>query len=175
MGRRGPAPKPTAIRRLEGNPSGRPLPEDEPQPPALFDPLKPPGWLKGKGRTVWNTVLPILVNCRVMSEVDLLSFARYCDIFDEWFKLRAHIKKYGTTLPIADADGRIVKVVEKPEFKQYRTLNRDILRMEQEFGLTPAARSRVRVLLEIVPPSPGSANPKIESNTEDDGFDFGDS
>jgi P27 family predicted phage terminase small subunit len=177
MGQRGPAPKPTAIRVLEGNPSGRPIPEDEPQLPALEHIPKAPQWVKGKGKIVWNSVLPTLVNCRVMAETDLLAFGRYCDVFEEYFRLRKIVKSVGSTMEVFDEKGRLMRIAERPEFKQYRTLNRDLLRMEQEFGLTPAARSRIRVLmnLEFQPPKPRGEGGGNDDSEDDNGFDFGDS
>lgn len=175
MGLRGFPPKPTAIKKLEGNPGRRPLPENEPEPPAIYAPVKPPTWLRGKGKQVWNTICPMLISVRVLTEADLLALSRYCDLFEEFFTVRKHVKKHGTTYPIMDGEGRLVKVAEFPQFKQYRTLNRDLLRMEQEFGLTPAARTRVRALLGSgddnpppLPPQPG------QSAGGDDEFDFGD-
>ena len=55
MGARGPAPEPTALKILAGNPGKRKLPENEPQPqgtpicPAWLSPPTPPVDLLGAG------------------------------------------------------------------------------------------------------------------------------
>ena len=45
MGRRGPAPKPTAIKILEGNPGKQKLNHNEPKPPTIIAIPKPPSRL----------------------------------------------------------------------------------------------------------------------------------
>ena len=47
---RGPPPKPTYLRILEGNPSKRPLNRNEPQPPPV-ETLDPPDYLGGHAAT----------------------------------------------------------------------------------------------------------------------------
>lgn len=168
MGKRGPAAKPRALIELEGNPGRRAVSPEEPQPPALIAVPPPPEFLKGKAKDVWATALPYLINVRTMTEGDLLAFSRYCDTFEEWFKARNKVKLNGATTSVKNEKGVVLKTVEAPWFKNYRTLNRDLLRMEQEFGLTPSARTRVRMILSI-PDGPSEAE-----EIDDDGFDFAD-
>ena len=47
-------PKPTKLKLLAGNPGGRPLPENEPQPdPAIPD---PPDWMEGEALAEWRRI-----------------------------------------------------------------------------------------------------------------------
>lgn len=160
--------KPRALIELEGNPGRRPVSPDEPQPPALIAAPPPPTFLRAKGKQIWLTVMPYLISVKTMTEGDLVAFSRYCDTFEEWFSARAKLKKNGETIEFKDANGVTTKIFEAPWSKVYSRLNRELLRMEQEFGLTPAARTRVRMLLTI-PDGPSEAE-----ETDDDGFEFGD-
>ena len=55
---RGPPPKPTYLRILEGNPSKRPLNRNEPQPPPV-ETLDPPDYLGGHARARLERHAPV--------------------------------------------------------------------------------------------------------------------
>ena len=54
MGRRGPPPKPTRIRLLQGNPSKRPINKREPKPPDGSP--RCPAWLSPEAKRTWAPV-----------------------------------------------------------------------------------------------------------------------
>ena len=64
----GPPRKPTRLRILEGNPSKRPLPNNEPQP----DPTMPecPDWLMADAKEEWHRVAPELHRIGLLTIVD---------------------------------------------------------------------------------------------------------
>src|ERR1044072_6514183 len=68
MGLRGPAPKPTTIRVLEGNLSRRPLPANEPKP-LVGEPDIPPH-LDREARRELRRLVPILLSMRVLHVAD---------------------------------------------------------------------------------------------------------
>src|SRR5271170_2729287 len=68
MGARGPAPKPTALRRIEGNPSRRPFPANEPQyMPDI--PEKPRKMSRGAKR-YWDELVDEMAGTGVLCRVD---------------------------------------------------------------------------------------------------------
>ena len=67
MGRRGPPPKPTHIRLLEGNPSKRPINRREPQPEKGAPPC--PRWLTAEARVAWKRITALLLG-ESRAEVD---------------------------------------------------------------------------------------------------------
>ena len=76
MGARGPAPTATNLRILEGNPSRRPINQDEPQPePGAVCPY----WATEGARQVWEEVAPILSDCGILTQADTVMFAAWCD------------------------------------------------------------------------------------------------
>jgi len=155
MGERGPQPKPTAIRELEGNPSGRPYNKREPKPKKVID-VSPPSWLTEQAKTYWDRVIPILANMGVLTEADLPLLERYCDCLADWKFCREFLLKAGSICyPIYDGDKvhpaghaqagqRIVKyMAEFPHVAKKLRFSEHLLKIEMHFGMTPAARSRI--------------------------------
>lgn len=136
MGKRGPKPKPTALRVFEGDP-GRLLPRrnGEVQPPRGDSPPEPPDWLGEIGKAVWGHVAPHLhtIGCLTLPDVKLL--ALYCEAWDELFVSRAVIEAEGLTLT---SDKGTTYAHPAVGIK-----NRAIQRIRViggEFGMSPAAR-----------------------------------
>lgn len=73
MGVRGPKPKPTHLKLVEGNAGKRALPTDEPTPDGK--PVKPK-WLKGRGAALWDEVLTFAFWLTV---ADSYKLAGWCD------------------------------------------------------------------------------------------------
>ena len=82
MGKRGPQPKPTNVRRLEGNPGKRPLNDQEPEFSA--DGVDPPVWLTGDALAEWERTAPELVRAGVLTVVDVPLFAAYCQACEDY-------------------------------------------------------------------------------------------
>lgn len=76
MGKRGPSPKPTPIRVLEGNPSRRPINENEPKPTDGTPPMPP--HLDRRARVVWRQIAPELSRLGLLTVVDGEALASYC-------------------------------------------------------------------------------------------------
>lgn len=159
-----PVPKPTNIRELFGNPSKRPLNTDEPQP--TQDPYpEPPDWLDPKAKEVWRVIAAELVPLRLLTRIDYEAFGRYCFKVWQWHKLADFIGKNGTVYPVYEEvalvdergipvfrdDGKpvtkqILKKMQKfPQFSQMMQLAGELKMLEHEFGMTPSARSRIRI------------------------------
>lgn len=183
MGERGPQPKPTAVRELEGNPSGRPLNKREPKPRKVLS-VEPPNWFTEQAKIYWHRVLPILSSIGVLTEADLVLLERYCDFLSDWKYCRDFLNKAGTICyPIYDGDKvhpaghpeagqRIVKyLAEFPHVAKKLRISEHLMKIEMHFGMTPAARSRI-VTEEFV--EKAMANAPINQTTTigmEDGFD----
>ena len=68
MGRRGPAPKPTALKRLQGNPGKRALNDSEPRPTATMP--RCPTHLQGEARAEWRRVARGLHDAGLLTQID---------------------------------------------------------------------------------------------------------
>lgn len=160
MGKRGPAPKPTALKIVQGNPGKQKLNDKEPKPPKTKNP-KPPIALSKQQKKYWKLYTNILTITKVLTDADLMLLARYCDGLEDWTKLRENKVKFGRAVPkyewvrnyITNKDGtksvemvrQLSGFIKNPDAQAFTELSRDLLKMEQELGLTPASRSRVLI------------------------------
>lgn len=139
MGMRGPAPKPTALKRLEGNPGRRPLNEREPQPARGARPSAPK-WLSEAARAEWRRVVRDLHDTGVLTTIDLAVLEGYCVSYARW---RAAESVLATSPEVVESDKG--NLYMNPWLGVGRTALRDMLRFAQELGMTPSARSRLQV------------------------------
>jgi phage terminase small subunit len=113
----GTRPKPTAQKRLEGNPGHRPLPENEWEPDTT-SPTKPDEFGRLSDR-LWDELVKRLDP--VLTSVDGLGLEMICRTYEDW-------RKY---------------MKDKDEPRADRAYKR-IRSMMIEYGLTPASRVKVQ-------------------------------
>jgi len=139
MGRRGPAPQPTNIRILHGNPGKRPLNGNEPQP--RRERPSCPRWLTAEARKEWKRVVPELDRLGVLTIVDRAALTTYCQAWARYVEAEAMLTQYGSVLKSNKSD--YIQV------SPYATISKQMALLIkafcQEFGLTPASRSRISV------------------------------
>ncbi len=142
-------PKPTALKVVEGNPGKRGISKQEPDPTYLQD-LSAPLWLsKVPGAVeVWDELAQPLRDAKLLTEVDVTALSQLAVSIAQ-FRLAA--TKTGDKLVkskiIEDDEGEPQEagehinpwmLVQSMSFKQANTLM-------QQFGMTPAARTRVAI------------------------------
>lgn len=136
--RPGRKPKPTHIKLVEGRPGHRALNQDEPQPDAVDEGLKPPAWLSGEARTKWEEDFPLLVRNGMITDVDVNAFARYCQAYGRMIVAESMVAKQGEVL-IAPSGFP----VQNPYLAVANKAAEQMHKAETEFGMTPSSRSRV--------------------------------
>lgn len=139
MGKRGPRPEPTQILRMKGSWRANSR-EAEPIPPA--GPIRCPAWIPQEAKTAWRVIAPMLQEMGVLTKADRNALTRYCVLWSRWRAAEEVIHK-GQTIPIKNAKGELVDVKMIPQVKLASELSGQLLRLEQEFGLTPSARTRI--------------------------------
>jgi len=145
MGMRGPAPKPSSIRALEGNAAKRPLPSNEPLPLAGEPDM--PAHLDREARREWRRLVPILLSMRVLTVADGVALANLCQAYS--MLVRAHqamqqaAKSGGSGLLMKTPSGY---VQQSPLIGIINSQVEIINRISREFGLTPASRTRVAAM-----------------------------
>ena len=137
MGLRGPAPKPTAIRRAQGNPGKRPFEDTEPRP-LVVEPGCP-AHLDAEARLEWRRLVPILLRMRVLTEADGFALANLCQAYSTMVKAQQQLSKTGLLMKTPSG-----YVQQSPLLGIVNSCMETITRLSREFGLTPAARTRVR-------------------------------
>lgn len=79
-----------------------------------------------------------------LARSDALAIARYCVMFVQWRQAVQAVDENGLTFDGTNKRGDPY-IGPRPEIKIAATLATGLLRLEQEFGLTPASRARIRV------------------------------
>ena len=142
MGRRGPPPTPTAVLKLRGSTRVTQRRQiHEAQGPVGAP--EPPDWLDEDARAMWDHLLPMLTGMGVLTRIDGNALARYCRLWSRWRKAEAHLDKHGELYPLKDDQGRVRYVQQWPQVAIAAKLAQQLTRLEQEFGMTPSARTRV--------------------------------
>jgi P27 family predicted phage terminase small subunit len=138
--------KPTAIKKLEGNPGKRPLNENEP-----FYPGAPgmPAWLSKNAKEEWNRIVPELDAVGLLQRVDRAMIAGYCEAWAKFKTAEKTIQEKGSTfeIPKYDRDGNVLSVYHQvtPEVSISNNAMSQIIKFCQEFGLSPSSRTRLTV------------------------------
>ncbi len=137
MGKRGPKKKPTALRVFEGNPSKRPIPENEPQPEGI---AKKPDDLGPIASQTWDQTAAVLGPINLLTAADEHAFITYCHAWEDYTTAKADCAKHGEYC----IDQNNKSVLSAPYRRMEMAFQR-ILRLQREFGMTPAARTGLSV------------------------------
>ena len=143
MGRRGPPPKPTRMRLLEGNRGKRRINEYEPQPERTRPPC--PKWLPPEARKAWRNIVDKLERMRLLTVAEEHALVAYAQTYSRWKAAEEFLIKHGDVYPIRDDHGRVKCMQQFPQVAIARNLLQLLKSYQQEFGLTPSARSRLSV------------------------------
>lgn len=144
MGARGPRPRPTALRVLEGNKGKRPLPQHEPAPP----PGKPacPEFLNAYARAEWHRVAETLYSLGTLSQIDQSMLAAYCTAYARWRQAEEDLERMtqtDATTHAAVIRTRQGNLIQNPLVGVANTALREMQRLAAEFGLSPSARTQI--------------------------------
>ena len=128
----GPAPKPTRLNVLAGNPGKRALNQREAElPPA--DSV-PPRRLGAKEKKVWNRYADDLIRSGLLRSVDVGGFARFCSL-----------TVHSEALASEDWDQAFPGVSPEHRVRLLTNLSAAIRQLEGDLGLNPSTRSRIQV------------------------------
>ena len=93
---KGRPPKPTAVKKLEGNPGKRPLNENEPKPSGKAPSC--PTWLEPDAKKEWDRLSAVLEAMGLLTSVDMAAFAGYCQAYARWKEAEEFITKHGSII-----------------------------------------------------------------------------
>lgn len=128
--------KPTTLKLITGTAQPCRMNPNEPQ----FDVAipKPPHHLSKEARKEWDRMAPVLFDMGLISECDRAAFAMYCQSWGRHVKAEYMIRIHGPVITTKDGLQKVspwVRISHEASIAAQRLLI--------EFGLTPAARSRV--------------------------------
>jgi P27 family predicted phage terminase small subunit len=153
---------PTADKIQRGNPGKRALNRQEPDPDYLDD-LTPPAWLPEPAKAVWLDFAPKLRKAKVLTVIDVPAFEKWCVKTAQWRAAIVELGKRGVmvervgregerSLTNAKTDKSAKGKKQKPGAYVINQLVfaesmffKQALSIEREFGMTPAARTRVQI------------------------------
>ena len=146
-------PKPTALKKLAGNPGHYPLNDAEPTP-TVGVPEMPKG-LRRAAQREWKLIVPELSQLGVLTVVDGKALAMYCDAYADWQEAQRDCVKHGLVLdsPVLDEENKPIMIggqaltVRKvnPAFTVKSAAQKTLKSFLIEFGLTPASRTKLKI------------------------------
>ena len=141
---RGRKPKPTAIRRADGNPGKRGYNGAEPAPPEGMPDC--PLHLSDLAQEEWQRIAGTLYGMGVLTTVDRAALAACCQAYGRWAEAEEKLKDMPVMLKSPSG-----YVQQNPWLsvanKQLELMGRSMA----ELGITPASRSRVQVASGPIP------------------------
>ena len=134
-------PKPTHLKILQGNPGRKPLPQNEPEPKRAERTPSVPTWLDDKAKGIWKEHARILWAAGLLTQIDREALAALCET----------TALYRTAVDMIRVEGAVWTSKETGYTQQsaWATVRGQALNKMQslwsEFGMTPAARTRIQV------------------------------
>ncbi len=133
---RGRPPKPKGINDLNGDPGKRrrntvepTLPPETPEPPPTLDDVS---------RAEWDYIVPLMSQMGVLTRIDRSALIAYCEAWSRYRRVCDEVIKYG----FEDLDGKATAAA-----RLVKAYGQEVLRYLVEFGMTPAGRARMRIVL----------------------------
>jgi P27 family predicted phage terminase small subunit len=141
----GPPPQPAYLKLLRGNPGRRSVRRElEPQVPQQLP--EPPPFLSEDAKREWLRLIEEMVRLKLVTTVDTMLFACYCQSFAHWRAGVASLNQAAAADPetrgllVKDADG---VPHQNPLVRVVRNAADIMLTYAREFGLTPVSRARI--------------------------------
>jgi P27 family predicted phage terminase small subunit len=135
---RGRKPTPTGIRRANGNPGKRAWNHAEPVAPEGLPDCPP--HLSPVAKAEWDRIAQALYDMGVLTPVDRAALAAYCQAYARWVEAEEKLKE--TPVMLRTPSG----YVQQSPWLSVANRQLELMgRYMAELGITPAARSRLRV------------------------------
>lgn len=136
MGR---VPKPTELKRLQGTLRKHRTNRREPKPPATRP--KIPRELSREAKRFWRHLVAELESMRVLTHPDGAMLGLIAEAWAEWRQADALVRRDGMVYEATTKSGRLLQA--HPAVRQRADAWRRVHKGLVEFGLTPAARTRI--------------------------------
>ena len=131
-------PLPTHLKLVKGTARPHRLNKDEPRPSVAVP--EAPAHLDERARVRFVAMAEMLARHGVMTELDAGALARYAVVWCRWIEAEAEVKRRG---PVVKTEGG--NVIQNPFLAVANKCLLQMAQIENEFGLTPSSRSRIRM------------------------------
>jgi P27 family predicted phage terminase small subunit len=133
------------LKLLRGNP-GHQAVRPEPEPQRLAEVPEPPAFVIGHAADEWYRISAELYRLNLLTAVDINPLAAYCMAYARWRYAEEALARIAANDPVMS--GLMVKArngtpMQNPLAITASKAASDMIRYASEFGLTPAARSRI--------------------------------
>lgn len=137
---------PTGIKKQRGNPGHRPLNAAEPMP----TPGRPqcPAHIQGEAKAEWDRITGELEGMGLLTSADRGVIALYCQAWARWAHAEAEVMKIGEVIK-APYTGT---AMANPWLSIANKAHEQCHKLMAEIGLTPSARSKIKVQKVEAPP-----------------------
>ena len=153
-------PKDPDVKEAQGNPGRRDIKRADVE--IADGGLEPPFDLSAEARAVWDRLIPTMPQqFRKAQEVNGL--ARYCDHLARWIKLTARIDDEGESYESSSEHVKMYRL--NPAFTARRAIEKDLVDLEDRFGLNPRNRLVIQSQLANVTQAP-LMNQKTEDKSD---------
>jgi P27 family predicted phage terminase small subunit len=133
---RGAKPLPTKLKLIRGT-----LRKDRanPREPAVHSEIpRCPAELSAAAKKEWRRIAPELAALGLLAKIDRSALALYCDAYARWLEAIAALQQYGVVIKSPSG-----YPIQSPYVAVANKAGEQVRLMLAEFGMTPAARSRV--------------------------------
>ncbi len=152
---RGRAPKPTQVQIAKGDPGGRAKKKAKTEPVYKANAVRCPAWLSVDAQKEWKRVVEEMKEYPgLMTNVDVGPLATYCKAYGDMVEADREVKKEGKVRRLLDKEGNVKYLQQNPWVSIGNKAALLVARMSEQFGFTPASRTRVAV---GKPEKPGGA------------------
>jgi P27 family predicted phage terminase small subunit len=134
---RGRKPKPTAAKKLAGNPGKRALNELEPQP-RIAPEIVAPSNLDNDARLKWDELVAELYPAGLLTTIDVDSLAFYCILYSRWKKAERIVREKGEVIKTTNGN-----IIQNPYLAIANRALTQMGKIAAEFGMTPSSRTRI--------------------------------
>jgi P27 family predicted phage terminase small subunit len=138
-------PKPSALKKLEGNPGKRAINQNEPKPTGIPN---CPRHLSDEAKAEWKRIARELAAIGLLTSVDRAALAAYCSAYGRWVEAERGLQK-SAALIVKSPSGQ---PMQNPFVGVINTAFDQMRKFLIEFGMTPSSRSRLQV--QITPETP---------------------
>ncbi len=137
MGKRGPTPKPTQLKRLEGTYRPDRANPNEAQPDAAG--AEPPEWLRGdEQRRRYVELAAPLLEAGLLTEVDVSTLVNLV-------RLELLAERLEETISVEPVPGSQGQPTADPRWSHLLALHKQTDMLRRQLGMTPSARTSVKV------------------------------
>lgn len=142
MGSRGPLPKPTLLKVMQGNPGKQKLNKSEPQPRrGVGDPIEE---FHPEALAEFNRLKEEGERIGTLTVADRSAFLAYCQEWSRYLRAIRFLKQNGEVYDEPDGYGNVRRKAQ-PEVKIAKECLNQVRAFGRELGLSPAARGPLQV------------------------------